>query len=98
MTMTLKFDYKHKLESVLENETQKNSQELRRHRLPNHGQKTRIAVINKKRTCQVVDFAFPADHRVDTKESKKLATKYSMIVLSTIQTRMTLQKNIGIRA
>ena len=26
---------------------------------------------NNKRTCQIVDFAIPADHRVRLKESKK---------------------------
>ena len=27
--------------------------------------------INKKRTCRIVDFAVPADHRIKLKESKK---------------------------
>ena len=31
-----------------------------------------LAIINKKkRTCRMVDFAFPADHRVKLKENEK---------------------------
>ena len=31
-----------------------------------------LVIINKKkRTCQIVDFSFPADHRVKLKESEK---------------------------
>ena len=30
-----------------------------------------VIVYNKKRTCQIVDFAIPADHRVKLKKSEK---------------------------
>ena len=40
--------------------------------LPNPGQKTRLIIINKrKRICKIVDFAVPADHRINLKESEK---------------------------
>ena len=38
----------------------------------NHGQKTRPRNNNKKkRICKIVDFAVPADHRINLKESEK---------------------------
>ena len=41
-------------------------------RLPNLGQTTRSKNNQqKKRTCRIVDFAVPADHRVKLKESEK---------------------------
>ena len=41
-------------------------------RSPNLGQTTRPSnKQQKKRTCQIVDFAVPADHRIKLKESKK---------------------------
>ena len=42
------------------------------HRLPNLGQKTRPNNNQqKKRTCKIVDFAVPADHRIKLKECEK---------------------------
>ena len=43
------------------------------HGSPNLGQKTRSNdnKQNKKRTCKIVDFAVPADHRLKLKEYKK---------------------------
>ena len=40
---------------------------------PNLGQKTRLNnnQQQKKRTCKIVDFAVPADHRIKLKESEK---------------------------
>ena len=39
---------------------------------PNAGQKTRPRNNKKKkRTCKIVDIAFPADHRINLKESEK---------------------------
>ena len=40
---------------------------------PNLGQTTRPYIKNekKKRTCKIVDFAIPADHKVKLKESEK---------------------------
>ena len=40
----------------------------------NHGQTTRPNnnLINKKRTCKIVDFAVPADYRVRLKENEKI--------------------------
>ena len=41
-------------------------------RSPNLGQKTRpYNNPQKKRTCEIVDFAVPADHRIKLKESEK---------------------------
>ena len=67
--------YMHKPESVLENETHKllwdfeiQTDHLISARQPN------LIIINKKekkRTCRIVDFAFPVDHRVKLKESQK---------------------------
>ena len=63
----------HKPEPVLENETQKilwdfeiQTDHLMLVRRPD------LVIINKKkRTCCIVDFAVPVDHRVKIKESKK---------------------------
>ena len=43
------------------------------HGSPNIGQKTRLNnnQQKKKRTCKIVDFAFPADHRIKLKEFEK---------------------------
>ena len=39
---------------------------------PNPGQKTGFNNYQeKKRTCKIVDFAVPADHRIKLKESEK---------------------------
>ena len=38
---------------------------------PNLGQKTRPYSDKKKSTCKIVDFAVPADHRINLKESEK---------------------------
>ena len=41
------------------------------HGSPNLGQKTKHNNKQKKRTCKIVDFAVPADHRIKLKESEK---------------------------
>ena len=42
------------------------------HGSPNHGQKTRLNNNQqKKRTCKIVDFPVPADHRIKLKECEK---------------------------
>ena len=44
------------------------------HRSPNLGQKTKPnnnQQQKKKRTCKIVDFAVPADHRIKLKECEK---------------------------
>ena len=33
--------------------------------------RTNLVLINKKRTCHLVDFAVPADHKVKMKENEK---------------------------
>ena len=38
------------------------------HGSPNLGQKTRPNQKKKKRTCKIIDFAVPADHRIKLKE------------------------------
>ena len=40
-------------------------------RSPNLGQTLDLIIINKKRTCRIVNFPFPADHRVKLKENEK---------------------------
>ena len=71
----LKFDlstkrYTHKAESVRENETHKIlwDFEIQTVRRPD------LVLINKKnkRTCHLVNFAVPADHRVEMKESENI--------------------------
>ncbi len=51
------------------------------HGSPNLGQKTRLNKNQqkKKRTCQIVDFAIPADHRIKLKEREK---KYKFLELA----------------
>ena len=59
--------YMHNIESFLENEKHK--------LLWDHlivARRPALRIINKKgRTCRIVDFAVPADHRVKLKESEK---------------------------
>ena len=66
--------YMHKPESVLENETHKilwDYEIQTDHLIP--ARRPDLVLINKKkRTCQLVDFAVPADHRVKLKESEKI--------------------------
>ena len=64
--------YMHILASVLENDT------WHANGSPNFGQKTRPynnqqkkKKKKKKRTCKIVDFAVPADHKIKLKESEK---------------------------
>ena len=42
-----------------------------RHGSTNLGQKTRLNNQQKKKTCKIVDFAVPADHRIKLKECEK---------------------------
>ena len=64
----------HKPESVLENETHKILWDFEiktDHLIP--ARRPDLVLINKKeRTCQLVDFAVPADHRVKLKENEKM--------------------------
>ena len=41
------------------------------HGSPNLGQKTRLDNYQQKRTCKIVNFAVPADHRINLKECEK---------------------------
>ena len=63
----------HKPESVLENETHKILWDFEiqtDHLIP--ARRPDLVLINKKkRTCHIVDFAVPADHRVKLKEIEK---------------------------
>ena len=55
---------------------------------PNLGQKTRPHNNQqKKRTCKIIDFAVPADHRIKLKECEK-KDKYPNLA-------MELKKNYG---
>ena len=80
MCKKLKFDhtnkwYMHNPGSVLENDTQTPMRLWHTHGLPNLGQNTKPynnqQKKKKKRTCKIVDFAVPADHRIKFKESEK---------------------------
>ena len=44
-----------------------------------------VLINKKKRTCHLVDFAVPVDHRVKVKESKKI-NKYLDLVRKTEKT------------
>ena len=63
----------HNPESVLENETHKLLWDLEIQ--PGHqilARRPDLIIINKKeRTCRIVDFALPVDHRVKLKESER---------------------------
>ena len=37
-----------------------------------------IIINKKKRTCKIVDFAVPADHRIKLKESEKIGKYYDL--------------------
>ena len=83
MPKKFKFDhtnkwYMHNLAAVLENDSYKLQWEFDIH--TDHIISTRrpdLIIINKKRkrkkkrTCKIVDFAVPADHRIKLKESEK---------------------------
>ena len=63
----------HKPESVLENETHKILRDFEiktDHLIP--ARRPELVLIGKKKTCLLVDFAVPADHRVKIKESEKI--------------------------
>ena len=63
----------HNPESVLENETHKLLWDFKTQTdHPILARQPDLVIINKeKRTCQIVNFGFPDDHRVKLKESKK---------------------------
>ena len=65
--------YIHNPESVLENETHKLlwDFEIQMDHLISARRLDLIIINKKKRTCQIVDFGVPADHRVKLKENKK---------------------------
>ena len=79
MCKKFKFDhtnkwYTHNLATVLENDTQKLLWDFDIH--TDHlisARRPDLIVIykNKKRTCKIVDFAVPADHRIKLKECEK---------------------------
>ena len=57
---------------VLENDTHKLLWDFDTHRSPNLGQKTRPNNNQqKKRTCKIIDYAVPADHKTKLKECEK---------------------------
>ena len=61
----------HKLESVLENETHTIlwDFEIKTDQLIPVRRSDLVLINKKERTCQLVDFAVPADHRVKLKEN-----------------------------
>ena len=64
----------HKPENVLENETHKiiwGFEIITDHPIP-AGRPDLVLINKKERTCQLVDFAVPADHRVKMKENEKM--------------------------
>ena len=65
--------YMHKPESVLENETHKIlwDFEIQTDHLITARRPDLVLINKKKRTCHIVDFAVPADHRVKLKEIEK---------------------------
>ena len=74
----LKFDhtnkwYMHNPESVLEHETHKLLWDFdtQTYHLISARRPDQVIINKKKRTCQIVDFAVPADGRVILKESEK---------------------------
>ena len=78
----------HKPESVLENETHKILWDFeiktdhlipaRRPDLVFINKKKKKEKRKKKRTCQLVNFAVPADHRVKLKENEMMAKYWSL--------------------
>ena len=77
MCKKYKFDYTnkwymHNPTPVLENDTHKLLWDFNiqtDHRIP--ARRTDLIIINKKKTCKIVDFAVLADHRVKLKECEK---------------------------
>ena len=65
--------YIHNLASVLENETHKLLLDFVIHtdHLISARRPDLIVINKKKRTCKIVDFAVPADHRIKLKECEK---------------------------
>ena len=64
----------HNPESILENETHKllcDFEIQTYHQISARRPDQVIIQKKKKRTCRIVDFAVPADHRVKLKESEK---------------------------
>ena len=64
----------HKPEYVLENGSHKLLWEFEKQiNHPISARRPEQVIVNKKkRTCQIVDFAIPADHKVKLKESEKI--------------------------
>ena len=62
----------HKVKSVLENEMHKihSDFEIQTDLLIPVKRRKLMIINQKKRTCRIMDFAIPADHRVKIKESK----------------------------
>ena len=65
--------YMHNLAAVLENDTQKLPRgfDIQTDHLILASKPDLTIIYNKKRTCKIVDFAVPADHRIKLKESEK---------------------------
>ena len=63
----------HNLAAVLENDTHKLlwDFDLQTEQLISVRRTDLIQINKKKRTCKIVDFAVPADHRIKLKESEK---------------------------
>ena len=67
----------HKLESILENETSKSvwDSEIQTDQPILARRPDPVFINKKKRTCYLVDFVIPEDHRVKIKESENLFCK-----------------------
>ena len=65
--------YMHNPESILENEMPKIlwDFEIQMDHLISTRQQDHVIVDKKKRTCWIVEFAIPADHRIKLKENEK---------------------------
>ena len=57
---------------ILENETHRLLGDFERHADPQISARwSHLVIISKKKSCRIVNFVFPADHRVKLKESEK---------------------------
>ena len=68
--------YKHHRKSVLEKETCKllRDFEIQTDLLISARRPNLIIINKKKRSCRIVDFTVPTDHRIKLKENKKIST------------------------
>ena len=72
--------YMHNPKSVLEDDTHKllRDFEIQTDHLISARSPDLVIINKKKRTCRIVDFAVPADHRVKLKESKKMDKYFNL--------------------